>query len=215
MMNKTKEIVDLFNRKAVQYQQKYMEVEGYEAGFDLFCAGVEEVNATVLEMACGPGNISRYLLNRRPDFSILGTDLSENMIALAKVNNPQAEFVKMDMRAVGQLQRKFGGVLCGFGLPYLSKTEAVELMATVSALLNPGGMLYLSTMEGTEAHTGYIGPSEEGGERLYTYYHQADYLQAALEEHGFSLVAQSRQANAPQSGGTGFDLILIAKKTGI
>lgn len=211
-MDRTKEIVDLFDRHATQYQHKYMEVAEYRKSLDRFCAAIEKRGAAILDIACGPGNITQYLLQQRPDFAILGTDLSENMIALAKENNPQAEFALMDMRDIGQLQQKFSGVVCGFGLPYLSKAEVEQLVLEIERLLEPGGCCYLSTMEGEEEQSGYQKSSDGKDVEMYTNYFQAEYLAAILEKHGLTVLEQYRQGNVPQSGGTGMDLIFLAQK---
>lgn len=55
-------------------------------------------SAAIVEVACGPGNITKYLLNKRPGFKIGGIDLAPNMVELAKVNNPTASFQVMDSR---------------------------------------------------------------------------------------------------------------------
>jgi len=40
--------------------------------------------AKVLELACGPGNITKCLLSKRPDLEILATDIAPNILELAK-----------------------------------------------------------------------------------------------------------------------------------
>ena len=65
----SKEIADLFNRWAERYQERFMNVDMYSESFDLFCKELK-TDASVLELACGPGNITKYLLDRRPDLQI-------------------------------------------------------------------------------------------------------------------------------------------------
>src|SRR6185295_3669822 len=99
-MDKTKIAVNIFNKHASKYQDKFMDVNLYAGSFDFFCDAAKKQNAKILEIACGPGNITSYLLNKRPDFKILGIDLAPNMIALAKINNPKADFQLMDCRDI-------------------------------------------------------------------------------------------------------------------
>ena len=73
-MDKSKIAVAIFNKLAKMYQDKFMNVDLYSESFDLFCNAIQKENATILEIACGPGNITKYLLNKRPDFNILGID---------------------------------------------------------------------------------------------------------------------------------------------
>src|SRR5690349_5613480 len=131
-MDKTKIAVDIFNKHADKYQDKFMYFDLYNDTFDLFCLSIEKQNAEIIELACGPGNITKYILNKRPEFKILGTDLSPNMIKLAEINNPTAEFQLMDCRDIGKLNKKYDAILCGFGFPYLSKEEAIKFIKDAS-----------------------------------------------------------------------------------
>jgi hypothetical protein len=70
------------------------------------------------------------------------------MIELAKVNNPAAEFMVMDLRDISQLNKKYNGIICGFGLPYLSESEAKSFINECYNLLLENGVLYLSFVEG-------------------------------------------------------------------
>ena len=83
MKDKTKNAVALFDTYAQAYMDKFMDQSKYHDSFDLFCSSLTKANAELLELGCGPGNITKYLSSKRPDFSILGTDLSDKMLELA------------------------------------------------------------------------------------------------------------------------------------
>src|SRR5690606_3808601 len=100
-----------------------------------------------LEIGCGPGNITKYLLSKKPDFDILGIDIAPNMVELAKQNNPTAHFALMDCRQINQLDTKFDGIIGGFCLPYLTRVESEKLISDASDLLNDNGLIYLSFVE--------------------------------------------------------------------
>ena len=211
-MDKTKIAVKIFNNCAQQYQDKFMALELYHDSLDLFCTFIEQENATILDIACGPGNITRYLLELRPGFKILGIDLSAKMIDLARLNNPDAEFQIMDCRDIGQLGSQFDAAVCGFGLPYLSKEEALGLIREVAGLLRPGGVFYLSTMEDDYSRSGWKGPSSGGQAKMYIHYHQADYLTEALRENGFEVLDLQRKVYPAPDGVATTDLLIIAKR---
>ena len=208
-MDKTKIAVDIFDKLAGLYQEKFMDVSQYHASLDIFCASVKKTDAHILELACGPGNITQYLLKQRPDFNILATDLAPQMIELGRKNNPTVDFQIMDCRAINQLTNTYDALMCGFCLPYLSKEDAIQLIADSSGILNPGGVLYLSTMEGDYNTSGL----EKGstGDELYMHYHEGTYLIDALEKNGFHIVKIERLENSGQKG-TSTDLIIIAGK---
>jgi trans-aconitate methyltransferase len=189
-MDKTKIAVDIFNKLAQHYQDKFMDVSLYAATFDRFCENITKENAEVLELACGPGNITKYLLTKRPDLKILGTDLAPNMIELAKQNNPQAEFQLLDCRAILSLNKKFDAVMCGFALPYLSKEDAVKLIGDAVQVLNPGGVIYISTMEDDYSKSGLRKGST--GDEIFMHFHEAGYLTEALEGNGLKVLDLQR-----------------------
>jgi 2-polyprenyl-3-methyl-5-hydroxy-6-metoxy-1,4-benzoquinol methylase len=207
-MDKTQLAIEVFNKCAVEYQEKFMDVGLYEDTLKLFCGHLTQ-HAHVLELACGPGNITKYLLTQRPDLKILGTDLAPNMVALAQKNNPQATFKIMDCRDICKIGDKYDGIMCGFCLPYLSKEEAIKLLQGVAQALKPNGMLYISTMEDDYNKSSL--QTSSSGNQLYIHYHQADYLTAALVENNFT-ISHIRHQGYPTDGGDTTDLIIIAQK---
>jgi ubiquinone/menaquinone biosynthesis C-methylase UbiE len=209
-MDKSQNAVNIFNKLADAYQNQFMDVGMYGATFDLFCECIEKQNAEVLELACGPGNITKYLLTKRPDLKILGTDLAPNMVELAIVNNPTANFEIMDCRAIHQLAKKYDAIMCGFCLPYLSKEEAIQLMHDALKVLNKNGVIYISTMEDDYSKSGLKKGST--GDEIYMHFHQADYLTEALVKNGFKMVNIERIESKLTNGDVVIDLVIIAKK---
>ena len=209
-MDKNKAAVEVFNKLAQGYQDKFMDVSLYSDSFDFFCDTIKKESAHILELACGPGNITKYLLNKRTDFKILGTDLSLNMINLAKANNPTADFKIMDSRAISLLKQKYDAIMCGFLLPYLSKEEAIKLIKDASSIINTKGLLYISTMEDNYSNSAYKKGSS--GDEIFMHYHQADYLTQALTENDFNFLKLYRKEYPGQDGTTTVDLILIAER---
>ncbi len=71
----------------MQYQEKFMNLSLYNETYDLFCNLLSMTKPKVLEIGCGPGNISKYILTKNSNFQIHGIDISPNMINLARINN--------------------------------------------------------------------------------------------------------------------------------
>jgi 2-polyprenyl-3-methyl-5-hydroxy-6-metoxy-1,4-benzoquinol methylase len=207
-MDLTKKAVEIFHKLARLYEDKFMDVSIYKDSFDIFCKKINHENAVILEIACGPGNITQYLLEKRPDFRLFGIDLAPNMIELAKINNPSAEFEVMDCREILSIQKKFDGIMCGFCLPYLSKAEAIAFIENAATLLYQGGMLYLSTMEDDNSKSGFRKGST--GDEVFMNYHEAVYLTQALKENNFDPIEILRY---PSIDGVTMDLVMIATKS--
>jgi 2-polyprenyl-3-methyl-5-hydroxy-6-metoxy-1,4-benzoquinol methylase len=211
-MDRTKIAIEIFNKYAKEYQDKYMDLVGYHGSLDLFCQNVNRKNADILDIACGPGNITQYILKQRPDFKILGIDLSPKMVELARTNNPEAEFQIMDCRDINKLGKKYDAILCGFCLPYLSKEEALNLIMDISGILVSGGIFYISTMEDDYEKSGYES-SDSGAEgSMYIFYHQSDYLMQALKDNGFEIIDLKRKEYPEEGKTTKKNLVIVVKK---
>lgn len=210
-MDTTENTIYVFDSCAADYQEKFMEMDLYNDTFDEFCNLIKLKNASILELACGPGNITRYLLKTRPDFKILATDLSQNMLELAVNNNPSARFEILDCRNLKTLETKFDGIMCGFALPYLSKEEAIKLIKEAYEALNPEGILYLSTMEDNYEKSGFK-KSSSGKYEAYIHFHEAGYLSEALVTNGFNITHLLRKDFLQHDKTITKDLIIIAQK---
>lgn len=208
-MDKYKETFDTWNNIAAIYQDKFMDLNLYNDSYDYICNSVTKRKARLLEIGCGPGNITKYLLSKRPDFDIFGIDIAPNMIELAKVNNPTANFEVMDSRQINNLVTKFDGIICGFCLPYLSTIESNELISNSYHLLNENGLIYLSFVKGDPDKSDFkIG----SGGRVYFQFHYLDNLKTQLIKTRFEEIEISKVKY--KTSETAFDLhtILTARK---
>lgn len=181
-MDKNKETFNTWNNIASLYQNKFMELDLYNDTYDFICKTIDKHKAKLLEIGCGPGNITKYLLSKRPDFDIFGIDIAPNMIELAKQNNPTAHFSVMDSRHIHTLDSNYDGIIGGFCIPYLSQTECNELITASYDLLNNNGLIYLSFVEGDPEKSDFKVGS---GGRVYFYYHKLDAIIAQLNRFQF------------------------------
>jgi ubiquinone/menaquinone biosynthesis C-methylase UbiE len=209
-MDKTKIAVAVFDKHAKMYQEKFMDVSVYQESLDFFLRHLKHNNASILEIACGPGNVTKNLLDKNPALKILATDLSPNMLALAKGNNPSADFKLMDGRSVALLKEKFAGVVCGFFLPYLSKEETLWFIKDVASVLEEGGLMYLSTMEDKYNKSGIEKGSK--GDEIFIHYHEFEYLSEMLKINQFKILNVWRHHSLLTNGKKVTDLVIVAEK---
>ncbi|GBL35180.1 hypothetical protein EMGBS15_07750 [Filimonas sp.] len=90
----------------------------------------------------------------------------------------------MDGRQINELSTTFDGIIVGFCLPYLSVADSAKLIADSSGLLNDGGLIYLSFVEGDPAKSGMQTGST--GDQLFFHYHRLEFLQNQLIENRFT-----------------------------
>ena len=186
IMNRYKETFETWNKIASLYQDKFMDLNLYNDTYDFICSSIEKDKAKVLEIGCGPGNITKYLLSKRPDFDIYGIDIAPNMVELAKKNNPSASFAIMDSRQIDEINTKFDGIVCGFCLPYLSQRDTQKLIKDCYNLLNENGLIYLSFVEGDPIKSNFqVGSS---GDRMYFYFHSLEELTEQLLKNNFEQI---------------------------
>ena len=210
-MDNPKVVAEKWDKVALAYQDTFMNLDLYNDTYDIFCKRVEKTDATIFEIGCGPGNISKYLLTKRPDFELEGIDMAPNMIKLAKENNPSATFSVMDCRYLNHFSVRFDGIMCGFCMPYLSKEDCAKLIQDCSYLLNKDGIFYFSAIEDDYKKSAYE-TSSDGKHKMFVYSHQADYLQKYLEENSFEQIDVMRKHYSKKDGTQATHIIFIAKK---
>lgn len=200
-------IVNVFNQTANLYHDKYADVTAYAEGLNCFLTSLPK-NGNVVELGCGPGNIAKYVLDRRADLNYEGYDLSEEMLAIARKVCPESEFYHADAMTVKPLPASLDGIILGFILPYLSDKDVVKLLNTAYIGLNDDACLYLSTMISDEG--GYhTAQSSDGKYKLSIHYFTRTFILDSLKSIGFKILFE-REASQPFN--SDLDLIIVAKK---
>ena len=209
-MDHYKETFETWNKIASLYEDKFMHLDVYNETYDFLCANIEKEHATVLEIGCGPGNITKYLLSKRRDLSIFGIDIAPKMIELARKNNPTARFEVMDSRDISKLNTFYDAIVCGFCLPYLSPKDCEKLIFYNANLLNKNGLIYLSFVEGDSINSGFqVGSS---GDRTYFYFHDLDCIKEQLNKNNFLLIKTFKIDYAKSKNEIDTHTVLIAQK---
>lgn len=210
-MDRNQVAVSVFNQRAESYAHKYMDVTMYSKSFEFLCNTIQNSEANILDVACGPGNISKHIINKRPDWKINGIDLAPQMIQLARDNNPTANFIVGDCRDLLSLPQNYDAIISGFFFPYLSKAEVVQFISDSSKKINKGGLLYISTMEDDYENSGHTKGSS--GDEIYMHYHEEGYISEALIKNNFKIIYSEKIKSVASDNSDTTDLILIAKSS--
>ncbi len=200
---------ELFNKYARSYSEKFMDVSMYAQTLDLFYTHLPG-NCSVLDIACGPGNIARYLHDKMPGIKITGIDLAPDMLDIAREIVPAEEFLLMDCRDMSLLPTLYDGIVCAFVLPYLGKEDALKLMLDCSDKLSNTGIFYLSFMEGANSNSGNV--TNSGGDTVFLNYHEVQYITDALTAGGCDIINVTRMPSPPNTSVQTNDVILVAVK---
>lgn len=208
-MDHSEHAASVFNKYAVSYEERFMDVSMYSKSLDYLINNLAPTQLKVMDVACGPANISKYLLDRNSALEIAGIDLSENMISLAKKNIPTGNFQLKDARDILSLDLKFDLIISGFCFPYLTKEEVIQFISDASKCLNAGGYLYLSTMEKPYSTSGIQKGSK--GDEIMMHFHEEEYLRTAMLKNGFSNIFIDRVVTTNTIGEEVVDLCMVGR----
>jgi ubiquinone/menaquinone biosynthesis C-methylase UbiE len=121
---KSKELFPaVFGRHALAYQQRIEQVmeRGEARGRMRVLELVDaQPGMRVLDLACGPGTLSRRLAERvSPGGEVVGVDLAPGMIEVARAARiPSARFEVMDIERLTFRDAYFDAAVCGHGLQF-------------------------------------------------------------------------------------------------
>jgi ubiquinone/menaquinone biosynthesis C-methylase UbiE len=99
--------------------------------------------ARVLDLGCGAGvPVARWLTEQ--GCVVVGVDGSPRQIALARDNEPRAEFIAADMTAVEFEPMSFDAVTAFYSITHVPRDEHPMLLRRIRTWLKPGGMFLAS-----------------------------------------------------------------------
>lgn len=211
MDEKSSTSLETWNKLATAYQAKFNSLGLYDSSYLSFCNLLASDKAHLLEIGCGPGTITNFLVHYRPNFRICAIDGAPAMIEIAKKAIPQADFLVMDCRELSKHTAMYDGIICGFCIPYLSQEECKQLFFDCSNLLFSGGVFYLSLIEGSYVNS-KIETSSDGKHSMQVYYYEEAWLTKALYESNFLILQSLRIPYVKSTGITESHLVLLAKK---
>lgn len=204
--------VQRFDEFAAEYAQRFSDLNAYSDSIERFCDWIEIDHPKILELGCGPGNVTRLLKLRFPKSTITAIDLAPQMIEIARKQLTEVDFRVMDVRNISIIPEEFDAIMCSFCLPFLSKSDAEKLIADCAELLVSGGVLYISTMEGNEERTGFETTSFSGDTEIYFNYHRQADLKEAFTKSDFEIRQIKLQDYIEPDGSATTDMIFIGIK---
>lgn len=145
-MSTAKQTVDWYDENAERYATSLKEAANspYHAYYEkpaIYALLPDLQGKTVLSLGCGSGEDSGYLKKQGAARSV-GMDISKGLIAIAKKDHPECEFVVGDMEQLPFSDGEFDLVYSSFALHYLSTYE--KAFNEAHRVLKPGGILVFS-----------------------------------------------------------------------
>jgi MPBQ/MSBQ methyltransferase len=105
---------------------------------------IPDKTGTILDVACGLGGSTRYLLKYYSASNLIGITLSMKQIETSKANVPSCSFILMDAHRLGFKDHQFDNIICVEGVNQFKTREG--FLREAHRVLKPGGYLVLSDM---------------------------------------------------------------------
>lgn len=213
----TTENIDGYDKSAKAFADKIGSLSNYNEAYDNFLQYINDGDS-VLDLACGPANISRYLLDKKPNLKITGIDLAPKMLELARQKIPSGNFILSDITDFfipddidnnSSKPQKFDAAINGFGLPYLNEAEITQSFTQTAHHLKKGGVFYVSFMNGDKVQKEH--PSFNTEITLTVTYHPQKKIEAMLEKIGFTILNRYNLDYKEADGSSTTDVVLISQ----
>jgi SAM-dependent methyltransferase len=167
-----------------------------------------EPKASILDVGCGSGNKSKYLVKN--GFDVTGIDFSEEMIKLAKEQVPTGKFFVKDIKQPLDFENIFDGVFAQAVLLHIPKNEIIGVLKNITAPLKPKGYFYTTVKElkPNSSDEEIVKENDYGYdyERFFSYF-TLEELKKYIQEIGLEVVYE----NITSSGKTNWIQIIAEK----
>ncbi len=181
--------VEWYDQNAEEYaenQGKHMPLEA----IDWFLKALPE-NPHILEAGCGPGRESTVFLQKSA--TVVGIDLSEGLLKIAREKNPAVEYIKASFLDLPFLEETFDGVWAHASLVHLEKLEdAFQALVEFKRVLKPGGTAFVGVkLQTGPEETEVIADSLSNHDRFFRYYSEEG-MRELIMRSGLRLIDSHR-----------------------
>ncbi len=101
-----------------------------------------EKQGSILDVACGKGATTRYLLNYYDSSQVVGINISEKQLETCQKNLPDCSFLRMDAADLQSEDATFNSIICVEAAFHFHTRE--RFIQEAFRVLKPGGWLVLS-----------------------------------------------------------------------
>ncbi|MES1025473.1 methyltransferase domain-containing protein [Gloeocapsa sp. BRSZ] len=132
-----------YDNIAATYDQRWSHYVGSTLSFLQAWADISPT-ATVLDVACGTGEFERLLLADNPQQKIVGVDISEKMLAIAREKcheYPNVSFYTAPASALPFANQSFDAIVCASSFHYFDDPHAALL--EMKRVLKPNGRIVI------------------------------------------------------------------------
>ena len=96
----------------------------------------------VADLGCGPGHVARYL--HEQGVTVVGIDLSPEMVRVAQRLNPGLDFEVGDMTRLHVPDAALAGVIVFYSIVHFDSSQLGAILGEIRRVLSPGGLALIS-----------------------------------------------------------------------
>ena len=187
-MQDQKDIIECYDRTAKNYADKFID-ELSKKHLDrilLKSFAFENRNSgKLIDLGCGPGQTTKYLHDCGLT-DILGTDISSQMVTVAKKINPQLDFDTADILELKYPDRFFGSAIAFYSIVHFDYEQIKIALKEIKRVLTDNGQFLFSFHIGN--NTVHLDNFLDHQVNINFYFFETNKIKDLLTEIGFEII---------------------------
>ena len=139
--------------------------------------------AVILDAGCGPGHHASFLAERGHD--VVGVDLSEGMLRIARRRDAAIRFARMDVQALEFPPATFDAIWCAGTAMHVPREEVVSLFRGFRRVVRPAGVVGINMQIARRSEV----VNYDADRRFFEYYRSGDEIAGLARRAGLVVVA--------------------------
>jgi len=185
--------IKTYNEVATEYAADTQDRQP-EQEFEAFCQ-VMKPQGVILDAGCGWGRDCRAFAQR--NFSVIGIDLSEEMLTLARKIAPNCTFIEADLRHIPCEDASIDGIWCCASLLHLKRSQVVPVLKEFERVLKREAVCCILVKEGSGEEMVEFTQEKL---RFFTYFRQDEMREYCLDA-GFHILDVHVSRGKPDRNG--------------
>ena len=183
IVEKTRKSYNLAAEKYFEDFKDEMKQKEYDRVFLTEFSSHFNSQSIIWDVGCGPGHITRYV--SATGLNVVGIDISERCIEVARRENPGMRFYVMDMAKLDIADESVDGIISFYSIIHTPKRYQPSLFSEFNRVLKIGGRIAIVVKKGDSE--GYVDELEGFQTRLYFANFKEHEIRNYLENGGFKV----------------------------
>lgn len=185
-MDKSKEAVLVYDKIAESYANEFSEPSDYIDEF----LNLLTKDGRILDVGCGVGVDANHMASK--GFKVIGIDLSNEMLNIAKRKFPGIKFERLDMRELSLEPGSFDGIFVAFSLIHIPKKDVPNILKRLYGFLKKDGIIYIAIQEGDSQEISVTEPLKPN-EKIFLNINSSSEIKTLLKDAGFSIIKEYKR----------------------